>query len=200
MKKLNKVFVIVLSVFLTAAMFLSCASGGRPPGATWVFEDPALNTGGWELATGENYMYRGSLKLSRDDETFGKGMLRLDVDFTQDKDQEWSEPKMKNDFRSSINMKGITRFSFDFYYNPSLNTTEDGHFKSKVFSNNGSFLINNNSEAIEGGEDAGNGFLKQRVEILIMPSAGYIPDMRFSIAGYLTDYKGPVFFDDLRWE
>jgi hypothetical protein len=190
-------------VLMICALAVSCATGGgggRGPVGSWTFEDPATGTGGWELANGEFYQYRGPIKLSRDEETFGKGLLRLDVDFSQDKDQEWSEPKMKNDFPKSVNMRGVTRFAFDFYYNPSLSTTEDGHFKTKVFSNNGSFLINHNSEAIEGGEDAGNGFLKQRVEILIMPSAGFIPDMRFSVAGYLTDYTGPVFFDNMRWE
>jgi len=52
---------------------------------------------------------------------------------------------------------------------------------------------------IEGDEDAGNGFKKAQVVIFITPSGGFIPDMRLSIAGCLTDYKGPVFFDNIRW-
>jgi hypothetical protein len=136
--------------------------------------------------------------LSRDDTTLGKPLLRLDVDFTQDKDFEWSEVKIANNFPKSISMKGIDKFACDFYYNPSFRT--GGLFKSKIWSNNGSKFINETGLDLEGGEDAGNGFLKVSSEIYIAPSGGSIPDMRFSIAGYLTDYKGPVFFDNLRWE
>jgi hypothetical protein len=94
-------------------------------------------------------------------------------------------------------MKGITQFAFDFYYNPSFRT--NGSFKAKVFSNNGA-SVDSSGDITEDGEDAGSGFVKTRAAILIMPTAGFMPDMRFSIAGYLTDYKGPVFIDNMRWE
>jgi len=45
----------------------------------------------------------------------------------------------------------------------------------------------------------GNGFYKAYVEIYILPGGGFIPDMRLSIAGYMTDYKGPVFFGNIAW-
>jgi hypothetical protein len=195
----------VIMVVVCAVFALSCASSGgggggaaRGPGGSWTFDDPEGDTQGWELANSEFYMYRGSAKLSRDDATLGKGLLRLDVDFTESKDLEWSEPKMKNDFPRAFNMKGITKFEFDFYYNPSFRT--DGGFKAKVFSNSNGLKVDFTSNDIEGGEDAGNGFLKVPVTILIMPGAGFMTDMRLSIAGYLTDYNGPVFFDNLRWE
>jgi len=196
---------LILTAVLLAAALVSCASSGggnskaaRGPGGSWTFENPDADTNGWELASGEFYQYRGAAKLSRDDTTFGKGMLRLDVDFTGAKDLEWSEPKLKNDFPRAFNMKGITQFAFDFYYNPSLCTS--GNFKSKVFSNSNGLKVDFTGNDIGGGEDAGNGFLKAPVVILIMPTAGFMSDMRLSIAGYLTDYKGPVFFDNLRWE
>ena len=195
-----KIKIVLLAV--AVAVVFSCAStgggGGKGPVGNWDFDDPDGDTQGWELANAEFYMYKGASKLSRDDTTFGSGVLRLDVDFTGAQDLEWSEPKMKNDFPKSFNMKGITQFNFDFYYNPSLRT--DGGFKAKVFSNSNGLKVDFTSEAIEGGEDAGNGFLKVPVSILIMPGAGFMTDMRLSIAGYLTDYKGPVFFDNLRWE
>ncbi|MDR0473357.1 MAG: hypothetical protein LBH43_06770, partial [Treponema sp.] len=141
--------------------------------------------------------YKGATKLSRDDTTFGKGMLRMDVDYTGHQDIEWSEVKMANDFPKSIDMKGINVFSFDFYYNPSLRS--GGTFKPKIWSSNGSKFINEGGLDIEGTEDMGNGFVKAQVEIFIVPTRGFIPDMRLSIAGYLTDYKGPVFFDNITW-
>jgi len=206
--KLTKVISLCLITLLTI-IAVSCASTGggsgggggavaRGPGGSWNFDDPGAGTQGWELASAEYYMYRGPISLSYDDTTLGKGLLRLDVDFTQHKDLEWSEPKILNDFPRAFNMKGITRFVFDFYYNPSLCT--EGHFKAKVFSNSNGIMVNNNSDAIEGGTGAGEGFLKQEVTILIMPVSGFMTDLRLSIAGYLTDYKGPVFFGNMRWE
>ena len=189
-------------VFLGIALILSCAStegATRGPVGSWSFSDSAGGLRGWELAGSEFYQYRGSVNLSYDDTTLEKGLLRLDVDFTEHSHLEWSEPKMKNDFPRAFNMKGITRFVFDFYYNPSLHS-EDGHFKAKVFTNNNGILVDSTGEAIEGGEDVGNGFVRQEVTILIMPVTGYMTDMRFSIAGHLTGYKGPVFFDNMRWE
>jgi hypothetical protein len=196
-------FISVAAAAFAACLVFSCAStgggGGEKGGGAgaWDFDDPAAETAGWELTPGEFYQYHGDIALSYDDTTFGNGMLRLDVDFTNDINNEWSEPKIKNDFPKAVNIKGITRFAFDFYYNPSYRT--NGSFKAKVFSNNGA-SVDSTGEIPEGGEDAGNGFLKTRAAILIMPTAGFMPDMRFSIAGSLTDYKGPVFFDNMRWE
>jgi len=202
--KLRNLFLICTAVLLS--VLVSCASGGssggggsvRGPEGRWTFENPDAETGGWELASNEFYQYRGASSLTRDDATFGRGMLRLDVDFTGAKDLEWSEPKLKNDFPKAFNMRGITQFAFDFYYNPSLRTS--GLFKAKIFSNSNGLRVDFTGDDIVGGEDAGNGFLKVPVVIKIMPTAGFMTDMRLSIAGYLTDYKGPVFFDNMRWE
>lgn len=204
MKSIKGILFALAGMALIMAFAVSCASTGggggggtRAPLGVWTFENPDNETGGWYLANAEFYQYKGAAKLSRDDKTFGKGMLRLDVDFTGHKDSEWSEVKMANDFPKSINMKNIDKFAFDFYYNPSFCTT--GVFKPKIWSNNGSKLINETGIDIEGGEKMSNGFLKAYVEIYIVPGAGFIPDMRLSIAGYLTDYKGPVFFDNIKW-
>ena len=202
--KRTKNIVITIAAVLAVLLILSCASTGggkssRQPVGSWSFAEASGGTLGWYLANSEFYQYHGSVKLDYDDTTLGKGLLRMDVDFTKDKGLEWSEPKMANDFPRAFNMKGITKFVFDFYYNPAFDTV-GGHFKSKVFSNSNGIRVDNTGEAIEGGEDAGDGFLKTEVTILIMPVTGYMTDMRFSIAGYMTDYKGPVFFDNMRWE
>jgi len=103
-----------------------------------------------------------------------------------------------NDFPRAMNMRGLSAFVFDFYYNPSYR--KEGFFMSKIFSNSNGLQVNNTSNPIEGGEAAGSGYLKQEVRILIMPTSGFMTDMRLSIAGHLTDYKGPVFFGNMRWE
>ena len=202
--KAMKGILLVLTVALGAALIASCASSGggggggaRSPLGTWTFENPDADTMGWYLANAEFYQYKGPAKLSRDDTTFGKGVLRLDVDYTGYQESEWSEVKMANDFPKSINMKNVDKFAFDFYYNPSLR--KSGVFKPKIWSNNGSKFINETGIDIEGGENMGNGFYKAYVEIYIIPGAGFIPDMRLGIAGYMTDYKGPIFLGNIAW-
>jgi hypothetical protein len=203
--------VFIAAAILAAGLLVSCASTGGSaasgssdggakagPAGSWNFDDPAAETAGWVLTPAEFYQYHGEATLSYDNTTLGNGALRLDLDFTADSSAEWSEPKLAIDFPKSINMKGITQFCFDFYINPSYRTT--GNFQTKVFSNNGASVDSTAPIAEEEGKDAGNGFIKIPVTILIMPTAGFIPDMRLSIAGYLTDYKGPVFFDNMRWE
>jgi hypothetical protein len=195
-----KVISVMAAAVLAVSLMVSCASteGAAGGGAgAWDFDDPAAETAGWELTPGEFYQYRGDITLSYDNTTFGNGMLRLDLDFSDEINNEWSEPKLKNDFPKAFNVKGITRFAFDFYYNPSYRT--NGVFKAKVFSNNGA-SVDSSGDIPDEGEDAGNGFVKTQAAILIMPTAGFMPDMRFSIAGSLTDYKGPVFIDNMRWE
>jgi len=201
MKSIKGILIVFAGIALALVFAVSCASSGgggaRAPLGVWTFENPDNDTGGWWLTNAEFYQYKGPAKLSRDDTTFGKGMLRLDVDFTGHQNLDWSEVKLANDFPKSINMKNISRFAFDFYYNPSF--SKSGTFKPKIWSNNGSKFINETGVDIEGDEDAGNGFKKANVVIFITPSGGFIPDMRLSIAGCLTDYKGPVFFDNIRW-
>jgi mannan endo-1,4-beta-mannosidase len=201
---MNKKIFFALAAFLIAALVPAFAGGGKDKGGkvaggSWNFSDPALGTQGWYLANNEFYEYHGTTELSYDDKTFGKGLLRLDVDFTKDVGSEWSEPKMKNEFAQAYNMKGKTKFCFDFYWNPSLSPA-GGNFKSKVLSNSNGVHVDSSGDAIEDGEDVGNGFKKAQVEILIMPTSGSMKDMLFSIAGYHTDYKGPVFFDNMRFE
>jgi hypothetical protein len=197
--------VFIATAILAVSVLFSCAStgGGSGDGAkaapvgSWTFDDPLAETAGWALTPSEFYQYHGDIALSYDNTTLGNGMLRLDLDFTADSSMEWSEPKLAIDFPKSINMKGITQFCYDLYINPSYRTT--GSFQTKVFSNNGA-SVDSTAPVPDEGENAGNGFIKIPVVVLIMPTTGFMPDMRLSIAGYLTDYKGPVFFDNMRWE
>jgi hypothetical protein len=198
MSKMKTVSGVVIVLVMSLAVGCASTGGGKGGGsASWDFDDPAADTAGWELATTEFYQYHGDIKLSRDDTTFpGNGVLRLDVDFTKDAALEWSEPKIKIDLPRAFNVKGVTQWTFDFYYNPALRSS--GSFKTKVFT--GGVNIDSAGDIPEDGEDAGNGFVKTTASILIMPTAGFLTDMRFSVAGYLTDYNGPVFFDNMRWE
>ena len=172
--------------------------GPYNPGYTWNFDVLSEGTAGWEVVPDEFWAYSGTARLSRDDIVFGKGMLRFDVDFSADSGKDWSEPKIKFIFKEPFEMEGLVNFSYDFFYNPEFST--GGHFKSKIIAlNDNKTLVDSVSAAISGRDEAG-GFLKATVTLSIRTTKGEMDSMLLSIAGYLTDYKGPVFFDNLRWE
>jgi len=195
------VAVMVLALSCASTGGAAAASSEEPGGIvfSWEFDDPAAGTAGWRVAEGEFWDYKGTATLSRDDTTFGNGMLRLDVDFTADSRSEWSEPKIRTSLGKTINMRGITKFVFDFYYNPQLSSS--GGFNTKVLAQYGTdTTVDSVGSLINGQEDAGNDFLKATVTLPIRRVSGSMDTVIFSIAGYLTDYKGPVFFDNIRWE
>jgi hypothetical protein len=190
-------------LLVIAVLTFSCASGGgkteqTPPSVkySWNFEDPDAGTAGWFMIPDEYWDFHGTAELSRDDKTFGKAMLRLDVDYSKDANSEWSEPKMKMQFDPPI--QDIRRIVFDFIYKPEF--IRGGHFKSKVIILNGKIELSaNNTEAIIAREELPDGYVKGTVAI-IARSTQPVDNVILSIAGYKTSYKGPIFFDNMRFE
>jgi hypothetical protein len=192
-------------LLLTAVLMFSCASAGgaktdqAAPGIkySWSFDDPAAGTAGWYMVPDEYWDFHGTAELSRDDTTFGKGMLRMDIDYTKDSNSEWSEPKMKMEFNTPI--EGMRKFTFDILFNPEF--SKGGHFKSKIIVyNDKKSLADNGSDAIIALDELPNGYVKGTVTLTIRTVSQPVNNMLFSIAGYKTDYKGPIFFDNIRWE
>jgi len=201
---MKKNAVIMAAILLVIAVLaVSCASGGgaktgkaAPALYNWNFSNPASGTAGWVIFPEDFWDYHGTAQLSRDDKTFKKGVLRMDVDFSKDSDSDWSEPKMKMVFNTPI--EGVKKISFDFIYNPEL--IQDGHFKSKAVIFNGKKqLAENFTEAILAFDKVANGYVKEAVSISIRASEP-VDTLVLSIAGYKVDYKGPVFFDNIRLE
>ena len=202
---MKKNAVIMLPVLLViAALAVSCASSGggakteaaAPALYSWDLSDPASGTAGWAMLPEDYWDFHGTVALSRDDKTFGRGMLRWDVDYSKDSNSEWSEPKMKMVFNTPI--EGIRKISFDFIYNPSL--SKGGHFKSKVVIFNGKKqLAERNTEAIVALDELPGGFMKGSVSMSVRGSSP-VDNIVLSIAGYKTNYKGPLFFDNIRLE
>jgi len=198
---------VLLAITVLAVVAVSCASSGGAAKTetqkaasdikySWNFSDPASGTTGWNMIPDEYWDFHGTATLSRDDKTFGKPMLRMDVDYSKDANSEWSEPKMKMTFKTPL--EGISKFSFDFIYNPTF--SKGGHFKSKVVIYNGKKqLAERNTDAILALDELPNGYVKGTVS-LSLRSSSPVDSMVFSIAGYKTNYKGPVFFDNMRWE
>jgi len=200
---MKKNAVIMSAILLIAAVLaVSCASGGGAKTAEtfpnakyfWDFSDPAAGTAGWVISD-DKWDFHGTTSLSRDDKTFKKGMLRWDVDFSQDGDSDWSEPKLTVKLDKPV--ENVRKIVFDFIFNQSL--TNDGLFKSKaIIFNGGKELAAANTDAIMGIDPVSGGFVKETVEIPVKGSS--VDVIVLSIAGYKTTYKGPVFFDNLRLE
>jgi len=198
--------IVKIQVFLLviAVLTVSCASGGAKteqaaPGIkySWDFEDAGAGTAGWFLVPDEYWDFHGTAELSRDASTFGDGKLRLDIDFSKDAGSEWSEPKMKMEFNPPL--EGIRTFTFDILFNPSF--SKGGHFKSKIIvSNDKKQLADNGSDAIVALDELPNGFVKGTVKLRIGSISSPVNNMLFSIAGYKTNYKGPIFIDNMSWE
>jgi len=203
-----KTFKCILAVLMVSVLTFSCASAGggtaqsaEPRGVvfSWDFDDPDAGTAGWAIAEGEHWDYKGTVALSWDGTTFGDGKLRFDVDFTRDSGSDWSEPKIKYAFAEPLDMTGVRNFTYDIYYNPEFSTR--GSFNSKVIVLTGTRSVADVSgNLINAKEDAGNGYIKATVTLRITRVVNPIDNMVFSIAGYQTNYKGPVFFDNMRWE
>jgi len=200
--------VVIASAILPVIMLLigSCASGGgsgkteekAAPAIKYScdFSDAAAGTAGWVMAPDEYWEFHGTAALSRDDKTLGFGLLRMDVDFSKDAGSDWSEPKMKIKFDPPL--ENIRRFSFDLYYNPSF--SKGGQFKSKIIIyNDKTALADNLVDFIKIIEELPNGYVKANVA-LTARSSKTVDNMLLSIVGYRTNYKGPVFIGNIRWE
>jgi hypothetical protein len=194
-----------LAVLLAAALAFSCASTGDNveefvnPGYFWNFDDPEAETAGWIVVPEEFWAYSGPANLSRDYTTFGRPMLRLDVDFTNYKHIDWSEPKIRYFFSEPFEMRGLSGFTYDLYYNPEFSS--GGHFKSKMVALDGSRTRTEGETGEINAMDEVGDFLKATITFPVSRRiSGTIDSVVLSIAGYLTDYNGPVFFDNLRWE
>jgi len=201
---MKKSIIITSMILLVIAILIgSCASSGGNTGGKaeatvkWScdFSNPA-SIENFVLVPDEYWDFHGTASLSRDDKTLGMPLLRMDVDFSKDANSEWSEPKMRIKFDPPL--EGIRKFYFDFYYNPSF--SKGGHFKSKIIILNGkTSLMDKGTDAIIAPEELPNGFVKGTVSMSARGSKP-VDNMLLSIAAYKNDYKGPLFFGNMRWE
>jgi len=199
MKSVN--IACLVTILFAAALSFSCASTGGDAvtneGYRWNFADPGAGTAGWTTAPDEFWDFKGTIDLSRDDTFLGRPMLRVDVDFSGDVGSWWSEPKLKYDFDETFELRGLNRFAFDMYFNPRNATA--GSFKGKViFLYNTGTVLEAELDSILATEEAGD-YLKASV-VFRFRSTRSINSLRLGIVGAVTDYKGPIFIDNLRLE
>jgi len=162
----------------------------------WDFGNPASGTAGWSMFP-DDADFHGTADVSRDDKTFGKGMLRVDIDYSKDSKSWWSEPKMKTVLKTPV--QGVTRISFDFIYSPALRKTGCLRTQVQIYSGNNLLVRDRAQKLISAVEQLSNGYVKETVSIWFNAS-GPVDSILLGVAGIWTDYKGPVFFDNMRLE
>lgn len=159
-----------------------------------------LDASAWKVSPG--YQYTGESKL--ENRTIGdKTFLAATVDFSNDTDKGWSEPKFDYSHAETVpSLKGYNAFVADVYYNPAGKTA--GSFGHKLYAKSPTTEkeIINDDAALPAGEPAEiaglEGYYKAEF-VLEKKFQGDFQNLTFSIVGKNTDYKGEIYFDNMRF-
>lgn len=159
----------------------------------WNFDD---GIGGWENAADWDYQYDGENPTV----SGNNGMLEVKVDYSKNKDTDWSQIGVSE--WKDVSVQGANKVTFDFFYDPAL---LDGSFKIKTtlqypygagYSDTGVADTTVNTEAAV---DADGGLKKATVEL----SFDEIKEEAccntvLCIIGANTSYKGSIYIDNLK--
>jgi mannan endo-1,4-beta-mannosidase len=156
----------------------------------WTFDD---GIGGWENASWD-YQYNGVAPTTAAD----NGMLRVDVDYSNEKDNSWSQIGVRE--WGDVNLLGVNKTTFDFYYDPAL---LDGGFKIKeaLQYDNGSkdAVVTDVEVNTESAVDVDGGLKKVTVELTFDPiTQDTCCNTVICIVGVNTTYKGSIWIDNLK--
>lgn len=158
----------------------------------------------WDFRDGEQgWVYDDSWKgsaevtgnVSHDAE---KEMLKVDIDFTAEKDNGWCQSGISFSEESGIDYSEFNTLTFDLYYDAAAYTT--GQITVKAVSDN---VFQEQMEGISSAvtEDMGDGLKKASFTFHCdeaYASAECPQKLMLLIVGNSTDYKGSLWFDDIR--
>lgn len=158
----------------------------------------------WDFRDGEQgWVYDDSWKgsaevtgnVSHDAE---KEMLKVDIDFTAEKDNGWCQSGISFSEESGIDYSEFNTLTFDLYYDAAAYTT--GQITVKAASDN---VFQEQMEGISSAvtEDMGDGLKKASFTFHCdeaYASAERPQKLMLLIVGNSTDYKGSLWFDDIR--
>lgn len=151
----------------------------------WTFDD---SDQGWKY--GGSYSYAGTESVNFDSD---KKALKLDVDYSKNVGDSWSEFKIENKLDSPININGYNVLKYDFIFNPKSMTT--GQFNTKLFITGGpqkDVVID-----LANAEDLGNGLKKAQATIGFDNFNINVDSITIGIVGSNTDYKGKLYIDNI---
>lgn len=191
-----------IKLFLGFSIFVGCLINGIVPAQAEVITeyerlwDFDTSVEGWQFDdswAGDGY--HGTSDCVHDDE---QGMLKVDLDFSQDSANGWSQPGISIVEESGFDFSNYTVLSLDLYYDAAAFTTGQLTFKvvsGNVFQEQMTGLYDMETE------DAGGGLRKATVAFSI--SSGYalseFPEkLMLLIVGNNTDYQGALWIDNIR--
>lgn len=146
---------------------------------------------GWSYGNGWEYQYSAKDSSVEADD----GMLKMNVDFSKDAEQGWSQVAASYWDNNGIKFSRANQVTLDFRYDSSKMTT--GGLTIMVFSNAG---INANAPVDMAKAETVSGTIKQASVTINFDALGSsASDCGFAICliGNNTDYKGSVWFDNL---
>ena len=191
-------FTGVIATLVTNDTPLAASTAYAAASKTWDFSQ---NVGAWSYCGG--YNYSGNANVSYDP-AFG-GSAKVDVDFSQDKEESWSEVKL-----TDASITGATPLAlndagcleFDLYYDPAQ-IKGDSTFKVKVFATDekGEEVMNDLADDIgisRAKAVDGSNLKKVHVRVLLMDKfTGKLSHLEVSLVSYLSGYKGAVYINNL---
>ena len=159
----------------------------------WDFSD---GTQGWIFdSSWAGDSYHGTSDYSHD---LGKGMLKVDIDFSQDSSNGWSQPGISFLEEAGIDYSAFTTLTFDLYYDSAAFTT--GQITIKANSDN---VFQNQMAGFHNlvTENAGGTLKKATLQFQLDSSYAKTENpekLMLLIVGNSTDYKGSLWFDNIR--
>lgn len=156
----------------------------------WTFDN---GIGGWEY-TNWDYQYNGETPTTAAE----NGMLRVDVDYSKDKEFDYSKIAVRE--WGDVELVGVNKTTFDFYYDPAK---LDGSFaiEETIQYDNGSKSAASSSTTVntENAVDVDGGLKKVTVELTFDPiTQDTCCNTVLCIIGKNTSYKGSLWIDNLK--
>lgn len=152
--------------------------------------------GGWYYGTGWEYEYSGKDQSSVEADN---GQLKFNLDYSADKDKSWSQAAAvwEPSDGKGINLTGATNATFSLFYDSSK--MKDGTFAVKLFCDEG--LDASADIDLAQAQTVSGDIKKVDVELAFDALTDKVSDVKklaVLMVGKNTDYKGAVWFDDLK--
>lgn len=157
--------------------------------------DFSSDVNGWYYDSGWESGYNGGANsaISWDE---GKQMMKVDLDYSADAENSWSQTAVSIWSNEGMNFSGANQVSFDLYYDTANRST--GGFTVKAYSGDASIdtyqSVNEESaETVEGTLNK----VSMKMEINEV-GADVVQGFSLAIVGVSTDYKGSIWLDNVK--
>ena len=123
----------------------------------------------------------------------GSKALKLDLDYTKNSTETWSEAKVNKKFENGFDVSAYNQLTYDIIYPATFE-----NFQAKVFAKNSASdtAVIDKSTSVSGTKQE-DGSMKATVTIKFTPDSNKIDDLTIGTVGNSTDFKGDVYIDNI---